>query len=293
MRRLLLGMAIAATAMLLPTVAQADDHQIAEFIKSRLQVEQQRGNLRGFNVDMRVDRGTVWFKGFVADTDQEKLILTTAQKAGYLGVVQVVDDIEIQESEVAQVQQPMMQQVSAQQPLQQRPMASNQESDYYRSASYQEPTNYLPPQPQMPAPTTNVYSSGTPLPFANAGGARGSIPAIQASTQDMMGQAGGYGGATYDAGMGMGMANQAPMAMSGPMGGGGGMASGTPNMPGYAWPGYAASPNYGAVSYPKQYSPSAWPYIGPFYPYPQVPLGWRKVSLEWDDGWWFLDFHDR
>lgn len=63
-----------------------------------------------------------------------------------------------------------------------------------------------------------------------------------------------------------------------------------PNMPGYAWPSYAAYPNYGAVTYPKQYSPSAWPYIGPFYPYPQVPLGWRKVALEWDDGLWYLDF---
>lgn len=66
-----------------------------------------------------------------------------------------------------------------------------------------------------------------------------------------------------------------------------------PNLPNYAWPGYAAYPNYAALTYPQQYSPSAWPYIGPFYPYPQVPLGWRKVSLEWDDGWWFLDFTDR
>jgi hypothetical protein len=66
-----------------------------------------------------------------------------------------------------------------------------------------------------------------------------------------------------------------------------------PHMPGYAWPSYAAYPNYAAVTYPKAYSPTAWPYIGPFYPYPQVPLGWRKVTLEWDDGWWFLDFKDR
>jgi hypothetical protein len=66
-----------------------------------------------------------------------------------------------------------------------------------------------------------------------------------------------------------------------------------PSMPGYAWPSYAAYPNYAAVTYPKQYSPTAWPYIGPFYPYPQVPLGWRKVTLEWDDGWWMLDFKDR
>ena len=65
-----------------------------------------------------------------------------------------------------------------------------------------------------------------------------------------------------------------------------------PQMPGYAWPSYAAYPNYAALTYPQQYSPAAWPYIGPFYPYPQVPLGWRKVTLEWDDGWWFLDFKD-
>jgi hypothetical protein len=66
-----------------------------------------------------------------------------------------------------------------------------------------------------------------------------------------------------------------------------------PYLPNYAWPSYAAYPNYAALSYPQQYSPTAWPFIGPFYPYPQVPLGWRKVALEWDDGWWFLDFYDR
>jgi osmotically-inducible protein OsmY len=80
-----------------------------------------------------------------------------------------------------------------------------------------------------------------------------------------------------------------------PMQGGAGYGGGTPrydqpNMPSYAWPSYAAYPNYSAVTYPKQYSASAWPYIGPFYPYPQVPLGWRKVALEWDDGLWYLDF---
>jgi hypothetical protein len=65
-----------------------------------------------------------------------------------------------------------------------------------------------------------------------------------------------------------------------------------PNMPKYAWPSYASYPNYAAVTYPRQYSATAWPYIGPFYPYPQVPLGWRKVTLQWDDGWWMLDFKD-
>ena len=65
-----------------------------------------------------------------------------------------------------------------------------------------------------------------------------------------------------------------------------------PNMPDYAWPAYANYPNYAQVSYPRTYSPKAWPYIGPFYPYPQVPLGWRKVTLEHHNGWWWLDFDD-
>lgn len=64
-----------------------------------------------------------------------------------------------------------------------------------------------------------------------------------------------------------------------------------PHLPGHAWPAYAQYPNSAAVSYPTQYSASAFPYIGPFYPYPQVPLGWREVSLEWDDGYWQLNFN--
>lgn len=88
-----------------------------------------------------------------------------------------------------------------------------------------------------------------------------------------------------------GYAPQAPVPMhGGPSYGGGVPRYDQPNMPNYAWPSYAAYPNYSAVTYPKQYSASAWPYIGPFYPYPQVPLGWRKVALEWDDGLWYLDF---
>jgi hypothetical protein len=65
-----------------------------------------------------------------------------------------------------------------------------------------------------------------------------------------------------------------------------------PHLPNYAWPAYANYPNYSQVTYPRSYSPKAWPYIGPFYPYPQVPMGWRKVTLEHNNGWWWLDFDD-
>ena len=84
-----------------------------------------------------------------------------------------------------------------------------------------------------------------------------------------------------------------PMYARAAVGGAAPMRYDHPAMPTYAWPCYAAYPNYAAVTYPKQYSPTAWPYIGPFYPYPQVPLGWRKVNLQWDDGWWWLDFKDK
>jgi hypothetical protein len=66
-----------------------------------------------------------------------------------------------------------------------------------------------------------------------------------------------------------------------------------PNLPNYSWPTYAQYPNYAAVNYPSQYAASAWPYIGPFYPYPQVPLNWRKATLEWNEGSWNLSFDSK
>ena len=231
MRRLLLGIAVAVTS-LMPVVGMADDQQIADFIKSRLQAEQQQGNLRGFNVDMRVEQGTVWFKGHVSNAAQEMTILRTAQKAGHLGVVQVVDDIEVMSAQVPV--RATGRQVAYQQQIQATPASTRTM-----------PTNATP----------GVGAGNQPMPFATNGGA-------------MMGQ---------------------PMAMSNY----GAMGSGAPSLPGYSWPGYAAHPHIGNLSYPQQYSASAWPYIGPFYPYPQVPLGWRKVTLEWDDGWWYLDFNDK
>ena len=66
-----------------------------------------------------------------------------------------------------------------------------------------------------------------------------------------------------------------------------------PNMPNYAWPTYAPYDNSAAISYPTQYDASAFPYIGPYYPYPQVPMGWRKSTLEWDDGQWSLKFDSK
>ena len=62
------------------------------------------------------------------------------------------------------------------------------------------------------------------------------------------------------------------------------------NPPNYAWPSYAPTGNFSAVGYPTAYPWQAWPNIGPFYPYPEVPQDWRAVTLRWDDGIWWLDF---
>jgi hypothetical protein len=61
-----------------------------------------------------------------------------------------------------------------------------------------------------------------------------------------------------------------------------------PPLPPYAWPTYAPYNNFSRVAYPTAYPYEAFPYIGPYYPFPKVPPGWRSVKLEWDDGyWWF------
>lgn len=60
-----------------------------------------------------------------------------------------------------------------------------------------------------------------------------------------------------------------------------------PPMPPYAWPTYAPYNNYSRVAYPSLYPYEAFPFIGPFHPFPKVPTGWRSVSLTWNDGFWW------
>lgn len=61
-----------------------------------------------------------------------------------------------------------------------------------------------------------------------------------------------------------------------------------PPMPPYAWPTFAPYNNYSRVAYPLSYNYEQFPFIGPMYPFPRVPLGWRSVSLTWEDGCWYF-----
>ncbi len=147
------------------------------------------------------------------------------------------------------------------------------------------------------------YMQGAPAQYAGLQ----QYPGQQMSAQNipappMPGQ--GYPGGGYQGGPGggyqggpaggPGYAPPYPPSYGNPgMGGGSPAVYNSPNMPDHSWPSYAQYPNSAAVTYPQQYSASAWPYIGPFYPYPQVPLGWRDATLRWDDGQWNLMFKPR
>jgi hypothetical protein len=95
------------------------------------------------------------------------------------------------------------------------------------------------------------------------------------------------------------MFGQPPMAggmMAGPGGmvepmplghAGSAMDANAPPLPPYAWPTYAPYGNVSRVGYPTAYPYNAFPFIGPYYPFPKVPLGWRTVQLKWEDGFWW------
>jgi hypothetical protein len=121
--------------------------------------------------------------------------------------------------------------------------------------------------------------------------------------QTAMGLHGGHGGGNviYDGApvangvvSGVGAAPAGPVydgpLPEGPAGMPGATQAVNPRMPNYAWPSYAPYPNFSAVGYPTAYPWQAWPNIAPPYPYPEVPLDWRAVTLRWDDGIWWLDF---
>lgn len=245
----------------------ASDEQLAKTVIDKLRVQKERGILKDFDVDLQVNDRVVWVSGHVASETQRNLVLDVTRRVR--GVKKVVNDLDLGRGGTpAQVvsspspsadSEPQKPTPATETPASDGPSPADTAGSNMATAPSRAPApfQYAPSQ-------TAGGRAGTPVPFAPAQSA--------AYQQQVMGQpvpevpaARGAARARFD----------------------------NPSMPGHAWPSYAAYPNYGAVTYPRQYSPTAWPYIGPFYPYPQVPLGWRKVALEWDDGWWMLDFKNQ
>jgi hypothetical protein len=133
-----------------------------------------------------------------------------------------------------------------------------------------------------PSPVTQVQAAVPPMPPADGAAPMPRPVAPDAGAGPALGIPPGVApGAGYP-----GPLEPMPIFQAGP--GGGPYSLPPANMPPYAWPTYAPYNNYSRVAAPSAYPPNAWPFIGPPYPFPKVPLGWRKVQLEWIDGhWWF------
>ncbi len=325
-------MSISRTAFVLAVVASAClakpawAEDLATTVANQLR---DSGALSGYRVNVKSKSGTVWLEGRV--TDQQQLAAAVGIAEATPGVERVVNRLSIDPSAsqqssssfglpsstwgVAGIQAPATSNEPATTAA--PPTASPSTNPFAAvsglffaggSKAAEAPSQVQLTQATQPVGRMSPAAAGQARPMSQPPYPSGQRMAMRTTGGQMMLPApGGYDGPVVDGQMvpgsmqySEGMPVQGGYA-GGPMpmhGTGAGMppvpmrADG-PNMPNYAWPSYAAYPNYAGLQYPTQYSPTAWPYIGPFYPYPQVPLGWRRVSLEWDDGWWYIDFDDR
>ena len=290
------------------------DQQIANELSKSLYAKKEAGLLKGFGLKLRVREGKIWLSGRVSSEHDRQMIDELAH-ATY-GVRQVVNELELLVAGKSPVTTAIADTAPQQLPVvtdnQIAMMISGQLKARKADGSL---TNF---SLQMTVKDGKVWLQGfvpsrkqRDMALAAASGIEGVTevvneidiqlpitrdinamlpPALRSQGQPGMQQIARM--AQVPVAMAAG-ALAAPAQMASSPSGVSRARYEQPQVPNYAWPSYAAHPNYAAVTYPKQYSPSAWPYIGPFYPYPQVPLGWRKVTLEWDDGWWFLDFSSR
>ncbi|MEM6799267.1 MAG: BON domain-containing protein [Planctomycetota bacterium] len=263
--------ALAVSALLCSASAEAqtpanNNRAVAQQIANEIH---NSGQLSNYRVNVKFKDGVALLTGSVTDQAQANAAMRLARRVS--GVNQVLSELEVAPAKLAKPAKAPAEANSGL--LLQLADDGTEEQPVARRAAYEPQPMPAQMAPSQPIARRQPMRGGMPVPFARTGQA----PIHQAAHRNV--RPANYGTAPAQG-----------YAPAGGMGGASGVSYDSPNMPGYAWPSYASHPNYSAVTYPRQYSPTAWPYIGPFYPYPQVPLGWRKVALEWDDGWWFLDF---
>ncbi|MGE0605874.1 MAG: BON domain-containing protein [Pirellulales bacterium] len=328
MRRMVLALTIGMCILAGPAMAAEDanpgDQQVAQKIADSFK---QSGKLKGYSIGVSYKDGVARLEGWVRNAEQMERAMEIAREsadvADVVNELTVLADPSVTRAAPGKPQtfQPAAMKELAETPaVEEEEVAPSQESSYgdidrVASAPIESEKTALQPAAYPGAPrmarqgrgirqngrvmqgqgyqqqaSQGQYYQGPPVGQPVGQAAQQGAPQDYAAARQQ---------AQYVAMMRAQQGQQGP-PQGGPLpayvpGSGGGVAPAVydqPNMPNYAWPSYAAYPNYAGVTYPKQYSPTAWPYIGPFYPYPQVPLGWRKVTLEWDDGWWFLNFQD-
>ncbi len=292
MRRLVTGFLLTLAIFAGGSKAFADNQAVADRIAANLR---DSGQLRNYRIEVRVADGIATLEGTVASIEQMNTALGIAARTE--GVSRVINRLKVGPVETAvptQEQTPPRIMTFGSPPAQKLQVEINAPAEDQTPVvpvSAPSPPRVLLPAPMQVelAPPAEQTTSQMPQPqgHSNTILAQGPAAIIMVPTAAALGN------------------RPLPVAYiqpTGPVSGGGyvmpvaagpaPMVYNQPYLPKYAWPSYAPYPNYASLTYPRQYSPTAWPYIGPFYPYPQVPLGWRRVTLEWHDGWWFLDFDD-
>lgn len=308
-------------AVSLGTVVQAED--LAKTVAVRLR---DSGTLDGYRVKVRAKQGTVWLEGQVSDAKNISSAIGLAEST--VGVERVVNRLTVASAAPARQSNLALPQrawdsagVSPPKPRQPQPLAEAVGANYGGTQQTGLASGDQSGGATEQAVLIGDTRQGLRMPARMAGlprPIRSSTPVqpvgmramsqpemmngervVPGSMQVYEGPSAGVPVEAIPVPADANQANGMTMGVPRPMGAAGvgmppvPMRGDGPNMPNYAWPSYASYPNYAALQYPTQYSPTAWPYIGPFYPYPQVPLGWRRVSLEWDDGWWYVDFDER
>jgi BON domain len=261
----------AATPGAPSAASKANPNQdLAQRVAKSLDKSLKSGKLRDFDIDIDVRGGVVTLTGSVRKADQK----AAAEKAvrSVAGVTRVVNRLELAEAgDRDAVQQAVASESRTAGRSARNVRQVNAERSPYDGIAPQEgpalvappvepsrmALNQAPPQALVPVPQGPVpQAAGAP-----AGAAPAAVP--QAA-----------GPAYCPPGAMMGPGYSPPGAM---MGGG---------APGYGM-------GMGGPGGPGQVAASQYPYTGPYYPYPQIPRGWRKVSLELDDGYWNLNFRSR
>ncbi|GHT37278.1 hypothetical protein FACS189427_10010 [Planctomycetales bacterium] len=308
MRLHLIPFIFAAMLALSPALVQANtNQQAAEKIAASL-----GDRFPGYDIAVSYQNGKVQLVGEVATVDMVQNALEQARRVPGVNVTEIDNGLRVKGNSAAPVKAEKVTAVNnpapKQEPKQEKarhsifspqpakpaqlataPVPMPQKAVVVQAAAQQQAQQAAP----QPAPQLIQTGQQPPQLIPYGAGTHGAIPPQGAyhhhpEAYQQVPPQGGYCPEAYQQVPPQGAYHPEAYGPQGPLPG----QYNSPNLPAYAWPSYAAYPNYAEVSYPRQYSPKAWPYVGPFYPYPQAPLGWRKVAMEWHDGWWWLDFDD-
>ena len=273
------GMTRSTPATLTSAQAEADaaaaaelaekDQEIARQVATALKSQKESGRLKGFRVNLSVDRGTVWLEGDVASRDQRLMVLEAARRIP--GVKQVVNELEIRKADpavlVSQTTEPAATAAPQVTPI---PVAEVAPEVVPIPVAETKPAPAVEATPQVipeavveAKPAAEKVAAVTAPPVGTAVAPRqpqglAAAPAAQLAQVPTGQQQLGYPvPMTYVAQVqppayvpGHAASVPSPVART---------RYDHPQVPSYAWPTYASHPNYAAVTYPKQYSPTACP----------------------------------